>query len=232
MNKIILLVRRDRDYYINQVVSPVVKSGERVFSKNLNLWNFFFKIPYVEFRRRLSEVSSLTYSQNSFDKIYFWGDYEAIEKEPDGSIIVPIDEDDWISNTLADDIRNFDFKDKQVTKWDVINIGPKGDSSLERRNLCRSCSYAVKLPYHISFISINVLMTRNQRDIIKFNKTLSAKVDNIATRTFLGNNYFDYLLEIVKKRHQVKKTKLLQGYEEQVDIYNKCLIDLYDSCKL
>jgi len=228
MEKIILLIRRTREYYLED--KPMSYLSERRY-----LWNLFFKLPYIEFKKRLAKIASLTYLANKFDRIYLWGEYEEVNKE--GNIIVAIDEDDWISTSLAEELRNFDFQNKPIVKWQVLNLRCDKSPFLKQVNWddrpTASCGYAIRSPYRIECIyrAYNIMYHVN-KDAIKLDKVLSVKVDNFASISFLEGQTSDTLLKYMRKGYLVEQVALLHEYREQVDLYNELLLELYDSCKL
>jgi len=222
---IVLLIRRTRGYYLDGKVMNYL-------SERRYMWNLFYKLPYLEFKKRLADIGSLTYLANKFDRIYFWEEYKEVNKEE--HIVVPVDEDDWISTSLATELRNFDFQDKPVAQWQVMNLKCSTDLAFHKISWDKtpSCSYAVKTPYKQECIDRNTQMMHYQQDIIKLDKVLSVKVDNFASISFMENRSFNTILEHMKKEYLVENIALLREYEQQVDLYNELLTELYDSCKV
>jgi len=231
MDKIFLIIRRNRDYFINNEYKRVIIDRNPLLRKNICSWNLFFRFPHLEFRRRLSQIASISYAQNTFDRIYLWGEYPEIENKEE-VIAVPVDEDDWISKDLANTIRETDFEGKKAMMWDVINISQTGRIFKEIRHLCRSCSYAVKTPCNRRHMVVNTTMSHKMRKIKRISKELAVKVDNISSRTFLGGKSFDSLMKIVKDRIVVNPANLSEEYSYRVELYNQLLLELYDSCKV
>lgn len=224
--KIILLIRRSREYYLEDKVMTYL-------SEKRYVWKLFFKLSYLEFRKKLAVIGSLTYLSNKFDRIYFWDEYEEVNQE--GNIVVAIDEDDWISAFLATELRNFDFQDRPVAKWQVINLRCDEDPSFCQISwdLTPSCGYAIKTPYRVECIDRNTQMRHyNHIDAIKLDKILSVKVDNFSSISFMETINVNTLLEYMKKGYLVEKIALLHEYEKQIDLYNELLLELYDSCKI
>ena len=231
MDKIILLIRRSDSYYLTRKVDLSVRYSKEQVNRNLASWSLFLKMPYTEFRKRLSAISSSTFSQNSFDRIYFWGDYDEL-KDKEGIIVVPLDEDDWIHPSLADNIRHFDFQGNMVLRWKVINVSFYGRVSIHGGGACRSCGYAVKTPAPRSYIFTNTNISKMNSNVIKLDNILSVKIDNLSSRSFLNTHSFDTIIECVKDRRVIEDLELLGEYKPMVKSYNELLLELYDSCKI
>jgi len=223
--RIVLVIRRTQDYYLEG------KMMDYLFEHRY-MWNLFYKLPYLEFKKRLSEIASSTYLANKFDRIYFWDEYEEVNQE--GNIVVPIDEDDWIHPSLANELRSFNFQDKPVVQWKVLNLRCNLDTPFVIMDYIYtpSCGYAVKAPYRVGCIDRNWQMDNRKHDIIGLDKVLSAKVDNFSSISFMENQDSNSLLEHMKSGYLVEKVAPLQEYATQVDLYNELLKELYDSCKV
>lgn len=224
MKKVILFIRRDQEYFLEG------KIKKHYYSPSLKGWNMFFKYPYLKFRKRLSEIASLSYSLNNFDYVYLWGDYKKLEKNKE-DIIVPIDEDDWISKDLVMTLKDFSFDEKRIVRWNVTSISHIGKVFKEKRGFCRSCEYAVFMPVPIKLIRTNTYISKLTQ-IKKIDKALSVKIDNISSISFLWHHSFEKILNIVKNKYLIEDIKLLKEYKNLVDLYNELLIDLYKSCKV
>ena len=226
---IILVIRRSREYYLNDRVTPWL-------DRQVSVWNFFYKLPYITFRHRLCDIASLTYFPNKFDKIYLWArDDEYKEMNIEGNIVIAVDEDDWISSSLAGHIRDIDFE-SEVVKWNCANINTSQaiiDWGWLPLNYCASCSYAIKTPHqNVMNIANNVWMGRYQGPVQKIDKLLAVKVDNFASLSWLENETVDSMLTTMQKREIVKMAAPIQEFELQVKLYNELLSELYDSCKI
>ena len=235
IKKIVLCVRRSRNYFHRH--SPcfdyTMCGNKTKFTSMIYGWNMFFKLNYLDFRKKMSDISYLTYLPNNFDIIFFWEDDSEIEKLEKDTWIVPIDEDDWISPYLTQTLQNQLDDNFTAIKWNVANVDMYGKSGIENRRLYRSCSYALKLPCDKKYIKTNVTMSRRTHEQrYKIDDILAAKIDNVASITYFNDNNINSIITITKQRYLIEKTDLLKDYFCIIDKYNELLSELYDSCKV
>lgn len=228
--KIILVIRRTQDYYLYGKVMSYMREYQYA-------WNMFFNLQYIEFRKRLSEISVMSYMYAGFDKIYFWQNdkiYRDINKR--GHIVLSIDEDDWINRSIVQELRKFDFQDMSVAMWRVIHLRCKPDPLIYYAKLKEtpSCGYAIKALYdmRLSQRSYRMHYSSTRKDYIKLDKILAIKLDNYSSISFAEHHPIVDLLELMKKKYLVTPNEDLQEYSDQVKAYNNLLLDLYDSCKV
>jgi hypothetical protein len=65
------------------------------FAGKFALWNDTFDVPYHQFRDQVREIARLNLSRVEHAKVSPW------EKIPDGALVAPIDDDDWLAPDLA-----------------------------------------------------------------------------------------------------------------------------------
>lgn len=232
--KKILFIRRAKDYYYknksflnyNNINTVINKS---ILSRNFYLWNIFFKMSYMEFRKKLHNIVKFSYS-SSFDEIFLWDNYELLEKYPRNSLVIPIDDDDIISPFIIEKILQYDLSGKNILKWNVFTCSPYGQIFRDRRKIYRSCSYGVFLPFKRDAIKKNVLMSLRYSSSPNIEETLSVKLDNIASISFLGKIKFERIINIAKRRCLIEDTNKGE-YQKYLDSYNNLLLEFYDSFK-
>jgi hypothetical protein len=120
------------------------------FAPRVDLWNATFDIPFHRFRHRVSEITQLNLSQVRGASRARW------ETIPDGELVVPIDDDDWLAPDLGQVLereqdRGFDGY-RWTASWIESPIGPGHRFYLLRRRalpwtpekwICSSNNYAI-----------------------------------------------------------------------------------------
>lgn len=231
--KIILIVRRSKSYYLHGRVMAHMKHYQYA-------WDMFFDIPYIEFRRRLSDISAMSYMYAGFDKIYFWADNKIYEKvNKPGNVVLSIDEDDWISRSVPAILRDFDFDGTNVVMWRAIHL--KCDNwkifapiYYSKWHETPSCAYAIRTPHDVALSreSWRMHYTSSREKHVKLDKFLSVKLDNYSSISFAERYDIDKLIEVMKNRYIVAPNEDLEEYIDQVEAYNNLLLELYDSCRV
>ena len=112
MKEIILIIRRDKNYWFKNEINRI-KIQSYVF-RLMEIWDSFFNINIMDFRNKIRDIASSTYMDNKFDEIHLYSHIdpgkikeknELKNKLYENSIIIPIDEDDWVNPNLADILR-------------------------------------------------------------------------------------------------------------------------------
>jgi hypothetical protein len=93
---IYICMRRTLDWQNKAAVDAGVIAG---FRPKLETWNLTFNIPYHEFRQRLKSIAQLNWDrvENASCITY--------NEAPPGALLVPVDDDDWFSPDLANNLR-------------------------------------------------------------------------------------------------------------------------------
>jgi hypothetical protein len=65
------------------------------FRSKVALWNATFNIPFHLFRHRVRQIAALNLSKVEGSVCVDW------EQIPDGALVVPVDDDDWLAPSLA-----------------------------------------------------------------------------------------------------------------------------------
>lgn len=128
MNKVIVVIRRNKNY------TPWIEIDNKI-----QWWNEVFKIPFLEFRRELSNIAFNNHDEIQADKIYytieeFQDDKDLIQPQ---DWIIPIDDDDWLCDDVCSKIRDIDTKEDLISwQCNVISIfqskGGQNWNKLER----------------------------------------------------------------------------------------------------
>ena len=246
MKKIVFLIRRDKEYYLNSKLSVLelkFKFFEGLKDK-ISAWNFFFGMRYTDFKKRLADIAFSTVIKNKMDALYSWSDWEVISDLKDDTWIVPIDEDDWVVPDLADVLRK--EEDHKMYYWKNLKIDQEGNSFIEKIDIDRhkkfskfnciaSCAYSLQLPQKTTLIHAHDLADEAMgKDAHQIDKTLSVNIKNISSLSYmvLHVKSIEDLLVHTREKHLVKMTENLESFSSEVDQYNDLLKELYDSCKI
>lgn len=125
--KVVVVVRMVADYrsftnetFGDQLEQPYKPRTElQILMANdvLGIWDRTFRMGYIEYRHRMAEIAKQNHADTgclvlrgheAFSRWYTESDEDAI--------IVPVDDDDWLSPTLADVAKEFEPK-TQVVVW-------------------------------------------------------------------------------------------------------------------
>ncbi len=124
-NKIVLVITRSKDYWYNNKITSYKVNPWVIHLREL--WNSFFNYKIIDFCNDLRDISSSNYLKNKFDEILLYSeidpkyndlwllDKKIIDYHKD-SILIPLDEDDWIDPSLASILRGIET-DKTFFVW-------------------------------------------------------------------------------------------------------------------
>lgn len=142
---IVLMLRRMKDYWLRDKISLDHVVGDKNKIKS-TIEDWPFEMPYMEFRKRLRDISHFSLKNNRFDMVVNWSDRKTIESLPRGTWVVPMDEDDWLDPNFESGIRATQkiFPNEKVFTWQTVRVNPKGQ--VLHHDFHESCGYAVKLP--------------------------------------------------------------------------------------
>lgn len=237
-SKIILLVRRSQDWFHGECDQLRVRDRfHRRFRHVLGGWKMFFELPYVDFRRKLSLLARKTYLPNEFDAIFYWCDWDTISKYTDGTWVVPIDEDDWLSCRFVSVVRETVEKcsHENLIQWEVAYGNSHGDEG-SHGDLYPSCSYAVRMPFPELLMRHHWRFWRRPIDFsystYKVSDVLTLKIENISSISFMWHGGFDRLIEVAKERQFLDGSVVPEEFRSYVGEYNEILRELYDSCRV
>jgi len=140
---LVLLIRRTESYWRDGKIDlhRIIKDTTKV-EKAISKWDL--NVEYLAFRKKLREISELTITQNNFDMIIPWSDKGAVESLPDGTWLVPMDEDDWLAPDFTNVFKNTVVSQSEVVTWPTHRTHANGSTVVN--NFVESCGYAVRLP--------------------------------------------------------------------------------------
>jgi len=239
----VLFIRRDKDYYLNNTLDNKwlrdYSYHEPMIPYMIGRWGESFVMPYLHFRKKIASIAFRSQMKNNFDHIFFWSDKERYEEIKDNTLIFPVDEDDWYSPNLVEEVKkNIRGTDKKIIRWNVSEINARGSHrSLTKYYKWGSCSYGAITPVkYISILShrsMEVMQSYNKSKISHIDKYLSVKVESIGgIYYFYKGTKFEEILNIARKRKLVQYNEKLLDYKELIDDYNDLLNELYDSLKV
>jgi hypothetical protein len=88
---IYIFIRRTTDWENEQVFREQLADG---FRPKVETWNSTFTMPYHLFRHRIKEIAQMNLSRVSNSRV------AELDEIPEGSLAVPIDDDDWLAPDL------------------------------------------------------------------------------------------------------------------------------------
>jgi len=133
-SRVILLIRRSTDYYLeNKLTMPSCEGREnrppwneyRLTTLNaIGWWNELFKIPYMAFRKRVRQIPAQLVADSQFDMVLNHFDWQAIEqfRRFRNTWVVPLDEDDWPDPQLPEILRKVSIGKFDGVFWNAYRI--------------------------------------------------------------------------------------------------------------
>ncbi len=250
--QVILMIRRSRDYWLsnkidsdklNLHVQPIIK-----------LWDSFFNLKIMDFRNRLRDIASSTYLNNKFDLIVLYSYIDPNkEKEQNeiknglykDSIIVPMDEDDWINPLFAEELRSIET-DKKFFVWNYYKTIREYEFEPFKNKIGRGwtipCSWAIR--GHDAFLKRHNHLVVNEKefsDIYFIKKPLAIKVEHVASVGFLKkvvrkkwekeNEWMNVIVNKIKGDLTVKGNEYPEIFQKQWKEYKNLLEELLKSKK-
>ena len=205
----------------------------RNFQTSVRTWNMFFNMKFLEFRRKLSAIAYSSYPTHLVDGIFHWLDFRAIEQLEEGSLLLPIDEDDFLAPDVIDVVKR--QEDHQVYWWTPYCIAPNGEMFNKYPFTIASCAYLIKTPASEPYIASHLALSKGN-DIEKFElkEDLSLRIEGISCVTFLAwkCRKVGGMIEVAKNRMFIQKKEELKKYYRLIDKYNELLAEFYDSCRV
>lgn len=215
------------------------------FYKNIRkasfLWNLCFRMKYLDFRKRLSEIASLSYSSNSFDDIIPYLDFDHINSLDPGTLLVPMDDDDWFSPSLAEILRKEEtsktgiYWDEHVKSTDGIVRYENRHDKVRPFDIVDSCCYGIKVPCHEEKIKYHWVIRKPE--LLYLPKRLSMKVESIGAMSVLY--YMRGRFATVQSYRDVLKQSILKDiacsslfpeeYKIQMGMYKDLMKELLES---
>jgi len=240
-SKIILLVRRSQDWFHGMSdhysLRYLSNRSSRRLHHAMDGWRMFFKLPYVEFRKKLSLLARKTYLPNEFDAIFYWCDWDMISRYPDGTWVVPIDEDDWLSRRFVSVVKQAigGCSHENLIRWDIREIDTNG-GRIRCRGPYPSCSYAGKMPFPQLLLMCHWRFWKRPIDFPYLEcgipDILALKIDSISSMSFMWAGEFSRLIRVAKERIFLDGSVIPEDFRPYVGEYNEILRELYDSCRV
>lgn len=192
--EIILLIRRDKECWIDDKYKHFLWP---YMSHIIDIWDASFKISIVDFRKKLRDIAASTYINSKFDKILLHShidhrtsglNFDREKELYSNSIIVSIDEDDWLSTSLPSVLREIET-DKEIfvwncyTTWDGLEkiSFPSGSS-----RIIETCNWGIK-GFEQLLTKRNQLNGEEHSKIHFIRKPLSVRVNHLAMLGMLRN---------------------------------------------
>ena len=240
-NRVILLIRRSADYFLDGKLSMPSCDGDEAFWDEykstildpIDWWNNSFKIPYMEFRKKFRRISAQLIIDSQFDMVMNHFDWRVLNKIRDlqSTWIVPQDEDDWPNPEAPTILRNVNPKKFDGIFWDVNRICKCNSSFVScdleyyRNNVLLSNAYAMRIGGPEIAITTHVQAQKFfDRSTVKYIKyPLSVKVDNPASMSLLRLVKSQKHLQDLLRRFQINsQASFLRGRRLNVpEIYKE-----------
>ncbi len=116
-NMIYICLRSTTDWKNEKVFLEQLKDD---FKPKVEVWNSVFNMPYNIFRHRIKEIAQLNLSrvENAI--------CATIDEVPDASVVVPVDDDDWLSPALGNVLETELEDNKTGYYWerDFLELSP------------------------------------------------------------------------------------------------------------
>lgn len=237
---IVLLIRRDKEYWLHNKMSfngVVLQKFEKAIKKRSFMWNLFFRMKYLEFRKRLAKIASLSYSQNNFDDMIMYMDRDHIDSLEPGTLIVPMDDDDWFSPDLVKILRKIKKPHEQIY-WDQYTKRTNG--VIEQKDRCGdvkidSCCYALKAP--CNYLDLWGHWRLRRKNMYHIPHALALKVETWSCQSVNCSRPIESITISGFKRHLVEETTkdlnssdvFPEEYSNQVRLYKELLKELLES---
>jgi len=250
--QIILIIRRSKDYWLyNKVCADKLNPHVQPI---IELWDSFFNLKIMNFRNQLREIASSTYLNNKFDQIFLHSYIDPNRvKEKDNfknelykdSIIVPIDEDDWIDPSLAEILRNIET-DEKFFVWNYYKTIREYEfesfKNERGRGWTMPCSWAIK--GYNSFLKRHNHLLVNEEEFTQIyfiRKPLAVKIEHVASVGFLKkvvrknwekeDKWMSAIVSKIKGDLTVEGNEYPIVFQEQWKKYKKLLEELLESKK-
>lgn len=179
-----LLIRRTKGYFDGQIDLKHVVRDTRTVSDVLKTWDL--KLPYMEFRLRLRQIAEMSLNQ-AFESIIPWSDSRAVAALPEGSWLLPIDEDDWLHPGFLDIVQSRPIPDRaKILTWGVLRKEADGAGPKDHLHFVESCGYALKLPVDWKMITNHMLVSeQSAKDMHHLKPVLAIRNETPASIGFM-----------------------------------------------
>jgi len=208
----------------------------------------------MDYRNELRDIASNLYVKNKFDKIFLHSNRDPkalkectteIEKELyKNTILIPMDEDDWVSPCLSNELREIETE-KSIFVWNYFATFQEkevqSNKGEEKTGFVQSCSWAsVGYDYILSRRN-NLYLNKEEYDNIYFiDKPLAVKVEHVGSLGFLRKTikklpddrekWIDNLIEKLLIDIQVE-SDISQIFVKEWILYKELLRELLSSYK-
>jgi len=243
MREIILIVRRDKEYWLSNLYNTRL-------TDIIELWNKTFAMNIVDYRSRLRDIAAQLYLRNRFDKIFLHScrnlrGYSISDEDRclhRDSIFVPIDEDDWLSPILAQTLREIET-DKPIFVWNFFATIRKQEKVSNRgkgiTRFVQSCSWATVGYNYLLQKRNNLFLTEIEyADVYFINSPLAVKVEHIGSLGFLRktikkypeqkDKWMSYLMTKLTCDMQMK-VDFAELFKKEWEEYQSLLRELFSS---
>jgi hypothetical protein len=212
-----ICIRRTLPWHDEEAVSAALDERMR---PRAALWNATFSLRYAAFRLRLSQITRENLSRVENAKL------SRVDELPPGGLIVPVDDDDWLSPEIGirllaargDAPQGFHWNPyilrapRRSPRWPWSRVRRAADTS---PHTCGSNNYAVrKLPDLVPAITNHVWASRyfddHPRRVRRLDASLSVQNRNLGSRTTLAD-----------RAPGLSREQLLERYRKYRRLYHR-----------
>ena len=240
--KIVLIIRRNKEYYLDNNINldkilrnPLWKQSVQNMIKT---WNFCFNMKYIDFRIKLRNIAFRTFEKNDFDEIIPYFNMKKYNTLKKGTLVIPIDEDDWLSPNLTKTLRKIKEPFEKVY-WDITYKTTKFEPESQtlknnNSNYTYSCAYGIKVPHPFVVLKWHYYFKKEKAYYIP--KVLACKHTNIASLSTFHDmaKQKNTLIDLINfAKYQISNPTIYsKEFKKEGNLYKKLLQELIDSCKL
>ena len=233
----ILFIRRNYNYWKNNeldlsdICTPHMIP---VSSKIISAWDFCFKMKYLDFRKRIRDIARTTFDKIPFDDIFEYIDYDRYNALPEGTTVIPIDEDDWLYSSLLDHINTVPKEYSRIL-WDhKKNIHSYSPKKFNKKIYILSCAYAVRSPVGINEVLWHLHFKKNS-NVFHIKKELAFRLTNPSSQTLLYDlvRYNISFLQLIgDMKRDIDLFVYPEEFSEQGEKYKDLVKEWIDSLKV
>jgi len=244
MNKIVLYFRRSKKYYLENKVDydHLFREGENNGSykirKSIKMWNLCFKMKYMDFRIKFRDIAKRTIDRNNFDDIILYN-YESLDHLDPGTLIFPIDDDDWLSRHLATTIKNLEPPEVGFW-WECLYKEVDGGSHRDKEHFIYKCpapcGYCLKYPTKMDLLWNHQNNQKKWYTQVLTSSPLAVKISSMSGTGYMAMN--DYPSLYIKRVKELTNKDLETIYDipeefsEEIVLYKELLREFLASVKV
>ena len=200
--KVILLIRRSHAFWLSGEIDPdyILRDDRRAAKVRaaVRQWDETFWLGYRDFRLELRAIAADAHAGAGFDEIIPWCDRSAVQSQPPGAWLVPVDEDDWLAPRIVGELRDVCPKHcTDLLTWDVVRKAADGAARPNPNTFVESCGYAVRLPFDWGSVCDHMRLRLPMSPTLP--SVLSVRNETPASMSFLYRNSVEGVVSALRK---------------------------------